>query len=143
MEAVVRRYYDGCNTADVAKMVSCFTPDATHYFPVDAPQGTFVGADAIAQGWKTFVERAGSQWTIDRLVTDEQAGEVAIEWTHWKRASGTHLRGAEICRFADDGRISEIRAYYAVPVHDPARSFELGGFDYAARGYPLEPPVRE
>jgi ketosteroid isomerase-like protein len=142
MEAVINRYYDGCNTADVAKIVSCLTPEATHYFPQDAPQGTFVGAEAIAHGWKTFVERVGSQWTIDRLVIDEQSGEVAIEWTHWKRTSGTYLRGAEICLFADDGRISEIRAYYAVPVHDPARSHELGDFDYAGRGYALEPAIR-
>ena len=35
------------------------------------------------------------------------------------------------------GKIMEIRAYYACPPGGPGRPYELGGFDYAGRGYPL------
>ena len=39
-----------------------------------------------------------------------------MEWTHWKNASGTALRGAEWYLFDPDSlRIAEIRAYYAAP----------------------------
>ena len=40
MERVIRRYYDGCNEADVAKMAGCFTLDAVHYFPPGMPGAT-------------------------------------------------------------------------------------------------------
>jgi ketosteroid isomerase-like protein len=29
----IERHYAGCNAADAAKMMSCFTDDAVHYFP--------------------------------------------------------------------------------------------------------------
>lgn len=140
IEAVTRRYYAGCNEADTDKIASCLTPDAVHYFPVGAPQGTFRGAAAIADGWRAFVAEFGSVWTIDDLVIDEQRGSVAIEWTHFKTKPGVRLRGIELCRF-EDGRIAEIRACYACPVPDPGRSFELGDFDYSDRGYPVAAPA--
>jgi hypothetical protein len=140
MEEVIREYYDGCNEADVEKMIGCFEEDAVHYFPAGAVQGTFVGRQAIAEGWASAVERLGSRWTIDRLCIDETTAEVAIEWTHWKTASGAFLRGVEMCQFGESGLISEIRAYYAACAPDPAASYELGDFDYAGRDYPLVPP---
>ena len=61
-----------------------------------------------------------------------------MEWTHWKNASGTALRGAEWYLFDPDSlRIAEIRAYYAAPADRTATVNELVGFDYAGRGYPL------
>ena len=141
MERVIREYYDGCNEADVDKMLRCFTSDAVHYFPAGAPQGTFVGAQAIAEGWRGFVERIGSVWTIDALIVDEQAGEASIEWTHFKPAAGIRLRGVEHCRFTADGLIAEIRAYYACPAAAEGVTHELGDFDYGGRGYPLVAPA--
>ena len=141
MAATIKLYYDACNSADAEKMVACFTPDAVHYFPKGAPQGTFVGARAIAAGWRAAVERLDSRWTIDELVIDEIASQAAIEWTHWKPNQRVHLRGTEICKFDPDGRISEIRAYYAAPAKDPPAVHELGDFDYRSRGYPLVAPA--
>ena len=37
MDKLIRKYFDGCNEADIEKMVSCFTPDAVHYFPPGMP----------------------------------------------------------------------------------------------------------
>ena len=31
MDMLIRRYFDGCNEADVEKMVSCPTSQKTHY----------------------------------------------------------------------------------------------------------------
>jgi hypothetical protein len=141
MERVIRAYYDACNAADEPGMRACFEPDAVHYFPAGAPQGTFFGPGAIAAGWRAAVGTLGSQWTIDSLVLDEARGETLIEWTHWKTRHGTHLRGAEVCEFGPSGLIREIRAYYACPAPDAANNYELGDFDYPGRGFPLEAPA--
>jgi hypothetical protein len=141
MESVIRRYFDGCNEADEQKMLECLAPEAAHYFPDGAPQGPFLGSEAIARGWLRAVRELGSKWTIDRVLVDERAGEAVIEWTHFKPSAGVHLRGDEWYRFDADGRILEIRAYYACPPSGADRSHGLGGFDYSGRGYPIEPPV--
>lgn len=133
-EATIRRYFDGCNEADADKMRSCFVREAVHYFPKGAPQGTFVGAAAIAEGWQDAVARLGSRWTVDHVVVDETRREAVIEWTHFKPKVGGYLRGDEWYRFDDQGLITEIRAYYACPPSQPEH--ELGGFDYEGRGYP-------
>jgi ketosteroid isomerase-like protein len=140
LEAVVRRYYDGCNAGDGALMRACLTVDAVHYFPDGAPQGPFRGASAIAEGWIDAVRRLGSRWSIDRIAVDEPRQVATVEWTHWKVSTSEVLRGAELLEFRE-GRISEIRAYYACP---PARATGLvaglGGFDYAGKGFSTEPP---
>lgn len=141
MEYLIRRYFDGCNEASREKMLECLAPDAAHYFPEGSPFGVFRGAAAIARGWQDCVARLDSRWTIDRMVIDTVANEAAIEWTHWKPRDGARLRGAEWYRFAAGGLILEIRAYYACPTHAGVAAHELGGFDYAARGYPTSPPA--
>lgn len=140
MVAAVRMYYDGCNEGNAELIMERLAPDAVHYFPAGAPQGTFVGSRAIANGWRAAVSRLDSRWTIDHLLVDETAQEVTIEWTHWKPKQGIHLRGVELCRFDDAGRISEIRAYYAAPASEPPGINELGDFDYVERRYPTAPP---
>ena len=141
LEATIRKYFDGCNEADAEKMTSCMEADAVHYFPAGAPQGTFVGAQAIAAGWIRAVENLGSIWTIDHVLIDAARLEAVIEWTHFKPKQGIHLRGDEWYVFSERGRIREIRAYYACPAATPARSHEFGDFDYTGRGYPLTPPT--
>ena len=142
MEATIRTYFDGCNEADVAKMAACFTDDAVHYFPPGMYGGPWRGRHTIAQNWAQFVATRGSAWTIDRLVTAPESHQAVIEWTHFKTAEGTVLRGDEWYVFDPRSElISEIRAYYASPV-DPSRTeLCLEGFDYAGRGYPLSCPV--
>lgn len=141
MAAVIHRYYDGCNEADEAKMIGCFTPDAVHYFPPGMYEGPFRGAATIAARWRRAVETLGSWWTIDRLVLDEATAEGAIEWSHFKTNAGQVLRGAEWVVFdRASGLIREIRAYYASPQAEGLQRLELGGFDYPARGYPLVSP---
>lgn len=141
LEATIRKYFDGCNEASVEKMLGCFEPEACHYFPAGAPQGTFVGARAIAEGWVQTVNQLGSIWTVDRVVADAQKREAVIEWTHFKPKVGVYLRGDEWYVFSERGLITEIRAYYACPTNpDSVKNHMIGDFDYEGLGYPMSPP---
>lgn len=136
--ALIRRYFAACNAADYDALVSCFTPDAVHYFPAGLPDVPWRGADTIARKWQWCVQTLGSQWTIDRLIISHDSPEGMIEWTHWKNNHGTAVRGAEWYDFDPaTGKIAEIRAYYAAPADKAATINELVGFDYRGRGYPL------
>ena len=142
MESLIRTYFDGCNEADIPKMVACFEPSAVHYFPPGMYGGPFRGAEEIARRWVAAVENFGSVWTVDHVVTDPGTGRAVIEWTHFKTFQGTVLRGDEWYVFSPEtGLIREIRAYYASPQDASLERLELGGFDYAGRGYALEPPI--
>jgi len=143
LEATIREYFDGCNEANMDKIMDCMEAYAVHYFPDGAPQGTFIGARSIAEGWLTAVKNLGSIWTIDRILVDAGKREAVIEWTHFKPKQGIYLRGDEWYVFSEEGLIKEIRAYYACPTAtNPARNHMLGDFDYESLGYPMEaPPV--
>lgn len=142
MDGLIRTYFDGCNESDRDKIARCFVDDAVHYFPPGMYGGPFVGAVTIAQRWLQAVERFGSVWTIDQIVTDPASGRAVIEWTHFKTSAGTVLRGDEWYVFdPESGLIKEIRAYYASPQDQDLSRLELGGFDYQGRGYSIEPPL--
>jgi ketosteroid isomerase-like protein len=142
LEATIREYFDGCNEASISKIMGCMEDDAVHYFPAGAPQGTFFGARAIAEGWQKAVENLGSIWTVDRVIVDAGRLEAVIEWTHFKPKVGVYLRGDEWYVFSGEGLITEIRAYYSCPTStDVIRSHEMGDFDYESLGYPMTPPA--
>jgi ketosteroid isomerase-like protein len=142
MELAIRRYFAACNAADYDALVACFTPDAVHYFPPGLPGVPWRGADTIARQWIWCVENLGSHWTIEKILCSATTPEAVIEWTHWKTASATALRGDEWYLFRD-GRIAEIRAYYAAPADRSVAICELTGFDYAGRGYTMGPPAKQ
>jgi len=149
-EALIRRYFDACNAADRAALLSCFAPDAVHYFPPGLPEIPWRGADTIASKWLWCVEHLGSQWTIEKVLIAHDSNEAVIEWTHWKRKLGTAQRGDEWYVFdGQSGLIREIRAYYAAPAVNDKTTLplvrgtymgELVGFDYAGREYHLSCP---
>jgi hypothetical protein len=143
MEKRIRTYFEGCNEADVEKMAACFMPDAVHYFPPGLPDIPWRGARTIGEKWKWCVENLGSRWTIEHILCDPETNQAVIEWTHWKTAQNTALRGDEWYVFdAQTGLIREIRAYYASPAQSDVPINELAGYDYAGRGYHLQPPAR-
>lgn len=144
LEATMREYFAACNEANIDKITACMETDAVHYFPDGAPQGTFYGAAAIAEGWVNAVNNLGSIWTVDRLLIDESKLEAVMEWTHFKPNAGVYLRGDEWYIFSKKGLIQEIRAYYACPAAtDKIRSHMIGDLDYEGRGYPMTPPAIE
>lgn len=140
MERHIRDYFDACNTGDPARIGPYFEPDGVHYFPPGMYGGPFEGAQTIGERWQMAVETFGSFWTVDQVICEPETRRAVIEWTHFKRKQGTVLRGDEWYVFSERGLIAEIRAYYASPQDKSLKALELGGFDYAGRGYPLAPP---
>ena len=140
-EAAIRHYFAMCNAGDRQGLIDCFTPDAVHWFPPGLPGAPWRGAEAIADGWVWCVENLGSKWTIERVLAARDGREAVIEWTHWKPAKGEALRGDEWYLFDEQGRITEIRAYYASSVDRDLPHNGLHEFDYATRGYHMDPPV--
>lgn len=140
MEARIRHYFDDCNTGDVERIAAHFEPEAVHYFPPGMYEGPFRGARTIGARWRAAVQNLGSYWTVDQVLCDPAQRRAVIEWTHFKRKQGVLLRGDEWYEFSERGLIAEIRAYYASPQDPSLRALELGGFDYAARGYPMKAP---
>ena len=140
MEARIRHYFDDCNAGDVERIAAHFEPQAIHYFPPGMYEGPFRGARTIGAKWRAAVQSLGSYWTVDQVVCDPARRRAVIEWTHFKRKQGVILRGDEWYEFSERGLIEEIRAYYASPQDPSLRALELGGFDYAARGYPMKAP---
>jgi len=135
----VELYFEACNEASRAKFEEALTPGCTHYFP-PGMGSPYLHRDAIIELWAKCVRDFGSRWTIDRLVCDERADLVVIEWTHWKPKLIEHIRGSEWYTFDEEGRITSIWAHYASP-RDPNRpANELEGFPYAAKQYPMLPP---
>lgn len=141
MESRVREYMDACTSGSADAVSRHLAPDAVHYFPPGMYGGPWRGAALIASRWAAAVRDGGSAWTVDRIAVDTARQEAVCEWTHFKTATGIVLRGTEWYLFAG-GLISEIRAYYAAPQADSLTHQELGGFDYASRGYPTSPPPR-
>ena len=140
METRIRRYFDDCNAGDIERIAAHFEPQAVHYFPPGMYEGPFRGARTIAAKWRAAVQNLGSYWTVDQVICDPPRRRAVIEWTHFKRKQEITLRGDEWYVFSARGLIEEIRAYYASPQDSALRTLELGGFDYAGRGYPLQAP---
>ena len=137
MEHTIRAYFDACNRADKAAIMAFFVAEGCHYFPAGSPFGVLRGAAAIAECWAKCVAELGSHWSVDNFAGDPESGQAVIEWSHFKRKQGLLLRGDEWYRFDANGKILEIRAYYACPTHAGVAEHQIGGFDYAGRGYPL------
>ena len=140
MEARIRDYFAACNSGVVERIAAHFEPDAVHYFPPKMYEGPFRGALTIAGKWRDAVANLGSVWTIDQIICHPASRRAVIEWTHFKTKQGIILRGDEWYIFSKGGLIQEIRAYYASPQDPSLESLELGGFNYAGRGYPLKAP---
>jgi hypothetical protein len=137
MEKWIRAYFEACNSGDIGRIASHFESDAVHFFPPGMYGGPFRGACTIAQKWHDAVTRLGSVWSVDQVLCDPSTRRAVIEWSHFKRSTGVLLRGDEWYVFSARGLIEEIRAYYASPQDASLKRLELGGFDYAGRGYPL------
>lgn len=129
-------YYRGCNTADVALMMSTFTDDVVHYF-VD--HTAVRGAAGLANYWAKVGPLTQANWQLDHALVDEP--ECVIEWSmRWvPRTTGEPeiLRGSEWYVFRD-ALICEIRSYHNnYYLKDPAFR-ALQDFDYEGRQYRVE-----
>ena len=130
---IIRRYYEGCSTADAALLRSVLSENVAHYA---TDMDAIVGAEPLIAFFLRFAPAVQAVWHVDHGIV--QGDEAVIEWTmQWQPTErGVGLkRGAEWYVF-DGTKIREIRAYYTNPYAKPdhARA-ALKGFDYDARGY--------
>jgi hypothetical protein len=129
----ILKYYEGCNTADVDKMMSTFTDDVVHYF-VDHSEVR--SARGLADYWARVGPLTQANWALDHTVIQEP--EAVIEWSmRWvPRQTGEPelLRGSEWYLFEGD-KIKEIRSYHANFYLASTGNAQLHDFDYAQRGY--------
>ena len=107
----IRAYYDACNTGDADAVAPHFTDDATHYFTRLPPAR---GAAAIGAQTKFAVDHAQAVWEVEHGLEkgEEAVIEFANHWTDPRSGDRRTVRGTEWFRFAPDGRITEVRAYY-------------------------------
>ena len=107
----IRAYYEACNTGDAAAVAAHFTADATHLFTRMRP---LHGAQTIAEQTAQAVEHAQASWHVEHALegADEAVIEFANHWTDPRDGEQRTVRGTEWFRFAADGRIEEVRAYY-------------------------------
>ncbi len=107
----IRAYYADCNTGDAGRVAQHFTVDAVHLFTRLPPAR---GAEAIGTQTAFAVERAQASWEVEHglEVGDEAVIEFANHWTDPRSGERRTVRGTEWFRFAPDGRITEVRAYY-------------------------------
>lgn len=129
----VRRYLAACNGADVPDIEATLADPFTHYYlaPNKGSKPTR-GRDLLAQKASRSVQLAGSQWSIDRAISDGErtAIEYAMSWVPPQTGISTRMRGSEWYDFAGD-EISEVRSYHQVTATESG----LDGFPYADRGY--------
>jgi ketosteroid isomerase-like protein len=143
LESLLRAYFDACNAGDAKTIAACLAQGAVHYFPANERYGPWRGVKAIADGWSAVQKQSKAVWTIDALLVDCHKAEAVVEWTQFRAKSGKRLRGVDWYVFdAVSGLIAEVRAYYAADEHRGQNAHELGGYDYAKRGYPTALPRR-
>ena len=134
--AVVREYFDACNTGDIEDLMRTMTPDVAHYFlPTTFPP--IRGAQHLARFWRKYKETLNPIWKVERIIAsgDEVVNEWSCAWSPLSSSRRFMNRGTEwyVMR---DGRIAEVRAYF---IASPDSSVELSEFPYAERGYLLLP----
>ncbi len=130
---LINRYYAGCNTADVALMMSTFTDDVVHYF-VD--HSKVVSAQGLANYWAKVGPITQANWQLDHAVVqgDEAVIEWSMAWQSRQTSAPEILRGTEWYQFRDD-KIFEIRSYHNNFYLQHPDNRELRDFDYLSRGY--------
>ncbi len=129
----IKRYYDGCNTANFDLMMSTFTDDIVHYF-VD--HGAVKGASGLANYWVKVGPRTAAHWRLDHALVQEPEAviEWSMRWTPPATGEAEILRGSEWYLFEDD-KIAEIRSYHNNIYLQNEKNRELWDFAYAERDY--------
>ena len=65
--AVVRRYFDGCNSGKLEEILPTLAPDVVHYF-LSPGFPTIHGAEHLARYWSKFKVTGRPLWRIDEII---------------------------------------------------------------------------
>lgn len=132
----VRAYFDACNSGDRSAFFELFEEGACHYLP-KGMFGPFKDVESLFGQWRRDADENGSYWLLDTAFADAQGRSAVAEWTAVKPAQKIYFRGVDVFAFTPQGRVKEVRVYYATARDPSAGPNELGGYDYAGAGWSL------
>ena len=132
--AVVRRYFDGCNSGDLDELLKHARARRRTYF---LPKSflTIQGAMHLAKLWQKYKSLLQPIWRIDEIIGhgDRVVSEWSVLWTPVGKTHQIMSRGTE-WYIVRDGLIAEIRAYFGAE-RSVEIDTELADFPYSERGY--------
>jgi len=132
--AVVRRYFDGCNSGDLDELLKHARARRRTYF---LPKSflTIQGAMHVAKFWQKYKSLLQPIWRIDEIIGhgDRVVSEWSVLWTPVGKTHQIMSRGTE-WYIVRDGLIAEIRAYFGAE-RSVEIDTELADFPYSERGY--------
>ena len=125
----VKAYFNACNSGDKQAFYALFEDDACHYLP-KGMFGPFTDVESLYQQWRRDAEENGSYWVLDTVFADPASRTAMAEWTAVKPGQKIYFRGVDVFVFTEEGKIREVRVYYAAPRDAAIGPNELGGYDY-------------
>lgn len=107
MTSIAEKYIDAVNRADIDALMTLFAPTAI----LRHPSGTFVGAEGIADFYKTAVFGGKAVTEIEKQFIDEGPQIIQIRATSPLAEPGQYIYAADIFTISDE-RIERLDIYY-------------------------------
>ena len=118
IQATIAAYIDAYDRNDKAAFLALWAPDGVLEDPVGTP--AHVGADALGAFWD------GARDLADRIVLERQntilaGGEAAVmvEIHAHMGEGGLVMQAVDVMQFDDDGRLTNVRAYWDMATATP------------------------
>jgi steroid Delta-isomerase len=109
MKKALQSYVDGFATGDAAAIAALFADDAVIEDPVGNPP--ISGRAAIEEFYANAVS-AGTKLTLDAPIRGSHGNGAAMAFTIEVPAMNLRIRAIDTMTFGDDGKITEMRAYW-------------------------------
>jgi steroid Delta-isomerase len=109
VRATVERYVEAFQKGDREGWLACFADDAVQFDPVTEPPN--VGRDAIAAFWDQTHQLADG-FGIDVHWIHACGDEAVLAFTVQVNGAGIEFDIADVMQIGDDGRITQLRAYF-------------------------------
>ncbi|MES3639181.1 nuclear transport factor 2 family protein [Mycobacterium intracellulare] len=107
MTSIAEKYIDAVNRADIDELMALFAPTAT----LRHPSGTFVGAQDIANFYKTVVFTGKAVTEIQTRFRDRGSQIIQIRATSPLAEPGQYVYAADIFTISDE-QIEGLDIYY-------------------------------
>lgn len=107
MTSIAEKYIDAVNRADIDELMALFAPTAT----LKHPSGTYVGAENIANFYRTVVFAGQAVTEIETQFSDRDTQIIQIRASSPLAEPGQYVYAADIFTIGDD-RIERLDIYY-------------------------------
>jgi ketosteroid isomerase-like protein len=116
-EGVVAELVEALNTADLQRLLACFEPDPTVFFPLDVLPLRLDGHEQVAKAFGAFFEAVRQQGTGPRYMNMQprdlkvqSLGDVAVVTFHFVGGTMVSRRTAVVRRHGDTWKIVHLHA---------------------------------